>query len=53
MRQLTVHDIVGLSTYKNKIIIASGHELEVDEKMKVPVWTTSTRPSGPEVGLFG
>ena len=53
MSQLTVHDIVGLSTYQNKIRIPSGHELEVDEKMKVPVWTTSTRPSGPEIGLFG
>ena len=53
MSQLTVHDILGLSTYQNKIRIPSGNTLEVDTGMKVPVWNTSTRPAGPEVGLFG
>lgn len=53
MSQLTVHDILGLSTYQNKIRIPSGHTIQVDGGMKIPVWTTSTRPAGPEVGLFG
>lgn len=53
MSQLSVHDILGLSAFSNKIRIPSGNTLEIDGSMKVPVWTTSTRPAGPDVGLFG
>ena len=53
MSQLSVHDILGLSAYSNKIRIPSGHALEVEGNLKFPVWTSSTRPSGPETGSLG
>ena len=42
MSQLSVHDILGLSAYSNKIRIPSGHALEVEGNLKFPVWTSST-----------
>ena len=53
MSQLSVHDILGISAYSNKIRIPSGHALEVEGNLKFPVWTSSTRPSGPETGSLG
>lgn len=53
MSTLSVHDILGLSAYSNKIRIPSGHALEIDGSLKFPTWTTSTRPSGPETGSLG
>jgi hypothetical protein len=53
MSQLSVHDIVGLSAYDNKIRIPSGHMLELNGNMKVPVWTEGSKPQNPETGLFG
>ena len=53
MSQLSVHDILGLSAYSNKIRIPSGHALEVEGNLKFPVWTSSPRPSGPETGSLG
>ena len=53
MSQLSVHDILGLSAYSNKIRIPSGHALEIDGSLKFPTWTSSTRPSGPETGSLG
>ena len=53
MSQLSVHDILGLSAYSNKIRIPSGHSLDVEGNLKFPTWTTSTRPSGPETGSLG
>ena len=53
MSTLSVHDILGLSAYSNKIRIPSGHALEIDGSLKFPTWTSSTRPSGPETGSLG
>ena len=53
MSTLSVHDILGLSAYNNKIRIPSGHSLDVEGNLKFPTWTTSTRPSGPETGSLG
>lgn len=59
MSILSVHDIQGISAYSNTIRVPSGHNLETFGKLtangtlKVPVWTTETRPSSPEIGLIG
>lgn len=63
MSILTVRDIQGLSAYGNQVRIPTGHsldmnsavaaELDVTGNLKVPVWTTGTRPSSPSVGTFG
>jgi len=53
MSILSVHDLQGISAYQNKIRVPSGHQLNVDGAFKLPVWTSSTRPSSPDVGLFG
>ena len=53
MSILSVHDIQGLSAYQNKIRVPSGHSLQVEGTLKLPLWTDSTRPAGPETGMFG
>lgn len=53
MSILTVRDIQGLSAYQNKVRIPSGHQLSFDGNLKIPVWTTGTRPVSPEIGLIG
>jgi hypothetical protein len=53
MSILTVRDIQGLSAFQNKVRIPSGHQLSFDGNLKVPVWTTGTRPVSPEIGLVG
>ena len=53
MSILSVHDLQGISAYQNKIRVPSGHQLGFDGNLKLPVWTDSTRPVSPEVGLFG
>ena len=53
MSTLSVHDLQGISAYQNKIRVPSGHQLGFDGNLKLPVWTDSTRPVSPEVGLFG
>ena len=53
MSSLSLRDLQGISQYNNKIRIPSGHTLTFDGDMKVPVWTTATRPVAPETGLVG
>ena len=53
MSSLSVHDILGIAAFDNKIRIPSGHQLSFDGNLKVPVWTESTRPTSPEVGIIG
>ena len=53
MSKLSVHDILGLSAYDNKVRIPSGHTLEVAGGMQLPVWETGTRPANPSTGSFG
>ena len=52
MSTLSVHDVQGFSTYSNQVRIPLGHRLQVEGTIKLPVWTTSTRPTGVE-GLIG
>lgn len=53
MSSLSVHDIQGITAYSNTIRIPSGHKLSFDGNLKLPTWTDSTRPAGPETGLIG
>ena len=53
MSILSVHDIQGISAHNNTIRIPSAHTLDVNSKLKIPVWTTSTRPSSPVDGFIG
>ena len=53
MSILSVHDIQGISAYQNKIRIPSGHQLNFDGNLKIPVWTLGSRPISPEIGLIG
>lgn len=53
MSILSVHDIQGIAAYQNKVRIPSGHQLSFDGNLKIPVWTTGTRPVSPEIGLIG
>lgn len=53
MSILSLRDLQGISAYSNKIRIPSGHQLSFDGNLKIPVWTTGTRPVSPEVGLIG
>ena len=52
MSTINVHDIQGLSTYANNVRLPNGHQLRIDGTIKLPEWTTSTRPSG-EIGQIG
>lgn len=53
MSILSVHDLQGLSAFSNKIRVPSGHGLEFEGSLKLPVWTDATRPSPPETGMLG
>lgn len=59
MSILSVRDIQGLAAFNSTVRLPSGHNLETNGKLivngtiKIPVWTTSTRPAAPEIGLFG
>lgn len=59
MSTLSLRDIQGISAYSNTVRIPTGHNLETYGKLvangtlKVPVWTTTTRPVSPEVGMIG
>jgi hypothetical protein len=53
MSILTVRDIQGLSSFQNEVRIPSGHRLTIDGNVKLPSWTTGTRPVSPEVGSVG
>ena len=59
MSILSVHDIRGISSYGNTIRIPAGSSLSVeggvsiDNDLKIPVWTTETRPLNPDQGYLG
>lgn len=53
MSILTVRDIQGLAAYNNTVTIPSGHIFDVQGNLKVPTFTTATRPSTSTVGLVG
>lgn len=53
MSILSVRDIQGITAYSNTVRIPAGHIFDVSGNLKVPTWTTSTRPSTSTVGLFG
>ncbi len=59
MSILSVRDIQGLSAFSNTVRLPSGHNLETNGKLtingslKIPVWTTATRPSVLEIGSLG
>lgn len=53
MSILSVHDLQGIAAYQNKIRIPSGHQLNFDGNLKIPVWTLGSRPVSPEIGLIG
>lgn len=59
MSTLSLRDIQGISAYSNTVRVPTGHNFETYGKLvangtlKVPVWTTSTRPASPEVGMIG
>lgn len=59
MSILSLRDIQGIATYSNTIRVPSGHNLETYGKLsangtlKVPVWSTETRPATPEIGMIG
>ena len=52
MSTISVHDVQGFSTYNNTVRIPNGHKLDIAGDLKLPVHTTSTRPSG-ELGAIG
>lgn len=53
MSILSLRDLQGINTYSNKVRVPSGHTLEFTGNLKIPVWTTATRPSTPETGMIG
>lgn len=53
MSTLSLKNLQGITTYSNKISVPSGHQLSVDGNIKIPTWTTATRPSTPDTGLIG
>ena len=49
MSTIRVHDIEGISTYSNTVRVPSGHTLDIDGDLRLPVYTTATLPgSGTE-----
>lgn len=49
MSTIKVHDIEGISTYSNTVRVPSGHTLEIDGDLRLPVYTTGNLPgSGTE-----
>jgi hypothetical protein len=65
MSTLSVHDILGISSYSNTVRIPSGNTFSVDGSfavggaadftgsLNVPVWTDGTRPVAPTQGSIG
>jgi len=53
MSILSLRDLQGIVAYSNKVRVPSGHTLEFTGNLKIPVWTTSTRPKSPETGMIG
>jgi hypothetical protein len=59
MSTLSVHDLQGISAYSNTVRVPTGHNFETYGKLvangtlRVPLWTTSTRPASPEIGMIG
>lgn len=53
MSTLSVRDIQGIAAFNNTVRIPSGNTLSFDGNLKVPVWTTATRPASPNQGLIG
>jgi hypothetical protein len=53
MSTLSLRDLQGLPQNNNVITVPSGHQLNINQKLSIPVWTTSTRPTSPTVGLVG
>ena len=53
MSTINVHDLQGLSTYSNNVRLPSGHQMKIEGTIRLPEWTTSNRPSVPEVGQVG
>ena len=53
MSSLSVRDIQGIAAYSNTVRIPSGNTLSFDGNLKVPVWSTPTRPATPTQGLIG
>lgn len=52
MSILSVHDIQGISNFNNTVRVPSGHQLQVEQQLKIPVWTTPNRPTA-STGLMG
>lgn len=50
MSTLSVHDIQGFSTYNNTVRVPSGHLLQIDGNLRVPVLTSN--PSGAANGFM-
>lgn len=53
MSILSVHDLQGIAAYQNKIRVPSGNGLEIEGDLKIPLWTTDTRPASPTSGTIG
>lgn len=53
MSIISLRQLQGLAQHNNEIIVPSGHKLNIDGNLKLPVWSDSTRPSSPSVGSFG
>lgn len=54
MSTLQVHNLQGLPTYNNEIVIPSGSTLNVSGgAMKMATWGNSSRPPSPANGTFG
>jgi len=53
MSQLSLRDLQGISQYSNTVRIPSGHSLSFDGNLKMPTWSSATKPSSPTTGLIG
>jgi hypothetical protein len=53
MSTLTIKNLQGLTAYSNTITIPAGHVFDVQGNVKIPTFTTSTRPTTTTVGLIG
>jgi len=53
MSTLAVYNLEGISTQNNTVRIPAGHVFDVQGNLKIPTFTTSTRPTTSTVGLVG
>jgi len=53
MSTLSVYNLQGISTYSNTVRIPTGHTLDINQNLKIPTWTNSTRPTSTVNGLLG